>query len=65
MRVKAVIASAPRRMGARQVALVRRRMAEISVPEWDSPIQKTKVAMKTPHMTGRLRPVTHIPVFIM
>jgi len=65
MRAKAVIASAPRRMGALQVALVIRRMAEMRVPEWDRPIQKTNEAIRDPHMTGRLSPVTPIPVFIM
>jgi 16S rRNA (cytidine1402-2'-O)-methyltransferase len=34
----------PRRTGARQVAWVRRRIAEMSVPEWDRPIQKTRLA---------------------
>src|SRR3990170_3066897 len=39
---KAVITSAQRVTGRRQPALTSRRMAEISVPAWLMPIQKTK-----------------------
>ena len=43
--VKTVIASAARRIGRRQFAWVRRRMAETMVPEWDMPTQNTKPVM--------------------
>ena len=65
IRVKAVIASAPRRTGARQVAWVRRRIAEMSVPEWERPIQKTRLASYSPQKTGLLYPVTPIPTIAM
>ena len=65
IRAKTVIASAPRRTGARQVAFVSRRIAEMSVPEWETPIQKTKRMIMTPQKTGRPSPVTPIPVSIM
>src|SRR3989304_853547 len=65
IRVKAVIASAPRRTGARHVAWVRRRIAGISGPEWESPIQKTRLASYSPQKTGRLYPVTPIPTIAM
>ena len=65
IRVKAVIASAPRRTGARHVAWVRRRIAEMSVPEWERPIQKTRDASYSPQKTGRLYPVTPIPTIAM
>ena len=39
---KTVIASAQRVTGRRHVALTRRRIAEMSVPAWLMPIQKTK-----------------------
>src|SRR5690242_4208411 len=42
---KAVITSAQRVTGRRQPALTRRRIAEISVPAWLMPIQKTKLVM--------------------
>src|SRR5208337_2429532 len=42
---KTVIASAHRVTGRRQPALTRRRIAEISVPAWLIPIQKTKFVM--------------------
>ena len=38
-----VITSAQRVTGRRQVALTRRRIAEISVPAWLMPIQNTKL----------------------
>src|SRR3954454_7898075 len=41
----AVITSAQRVTGRRQPAFTRRRMAEISVPAWLMPIQKTKLVM--------------------
>src|ERR1700728_4758068 len=40
-----VITSAQRVTGRRQVAFARRRMAEIRVPAWLNPIQKTKFVM--------------------
>jgi hypothetical protein len=40
-----VITSAQRVTGRRQVAFARRRIAEISVPAWLKPIQKTKLVM--------------------
>ena len=42
---KTVMASAARVTGLRQAASVRRRMAEISVPACEMPIQKTKSTM--------------------
>ena len=41
----AVMTSAQRVTGRRQPALTRRRIAEISVPAWLMPIQKTKLVM--------------------
>ena len=41
----AVITSAQRVTGRRQPAFTRRRIAEISVPAWLMPIQKTKLVM--------------------
>ena len=60
---KTVIASAQRVTGRRQVALVRRRIAEISVPAWLMPIQKTKLVMSKAQNTGELMPHTPIPVY--
>ena len=45
IKAKTVITSAHRVTGRRQVALTRRRIAEISVPAWLMPIQKTKFVM--------------------
>ena len=42
---KTVITSAHRVTGRRQPALTSRRIAEISVPAWLMPIQKTKLVM--------------------
>ena len=42
---KTVMTSAQRVTGRRQVALAMRRIAEISVPAWLRPIQKTKFVM--------------------
>ena len=42
---KAVITSAQRVTGRRQPAFTSRRIAEISVPAWLMPIQKTKLVM--------------------
>src|SRR5436190_10685759 len=43
IRANTVIASAHRVTGRRHVAFTRRRMAEMSVPAWLMPIQKTKL----------------------
>src|SRR5262245_50550001 len=58
---KTVIASAARRIGRRQLARERRRIAETMVPEWESPTQKTKPVLESAHMTGRFLPVTYMP----
>ncbi len=58
---KTVMASAQRVTGRRQVALARRRMAEISVPAWLMPIQKTKLVMSKAQKTGEFRPQTPMP----
>src|ERR1700745_3609012 len=58
---KTAMASAQRVTGRRQVALVRRRIAEMSVPAWRMPIQKTKLVMSKPQKTGEFRPHTPIP----
>ena len=56
-----VMTSAQRVTGRRQVALARRRMAEIRVPAWLMPIQKTKFVMSKAQNTGRSMPHTPIP----
>src|SRR5579859_5987767 len=61
IKAKRVITSAQRVMGRRQVALARRRMAEINVPAWLMPIQNTKFVMSNAQKTGRLMPHTPIP----
>ncbi len=43
--LKTVIASAARRIGLRQLAWERRRIADTMVPEWERPTQKTKLTM--------------------
>ena len=45
IRANTVIASAARVTGLRQPASVSRKMAEISVPACEMPIQKTKLTM--------------------
>src|SRR5207244_7585449 len=60
---KAVITSAQRVTGRRQPAFTRRRIAEISVPAWLMPIQKTKFVMSNAQKTGELSPRTPMPVF--
>ena len=59
---KTVMASAQRVTGRRQVALARRRMAEMSVPAWLMPIQKTKFVMSKAQKTGEFRPQMPMPV---
>ena len=45
IKAKTVMTSAQRVTGRRQRALAKRKMAEISVPAWLMPIQKTKLVM--------------------
>src|SRR6185295_18539277 len=58
---KAVITSAQRVTGRRQPAFTSRRIAEISVPAWEMPIQKTKFVMSNAQNTGQLSPHTPMP----
>ena len=53
MMAMTVIASAEREIAVRHLDRTRCRMAEISVPEWAIPIQKTKLPMYTPQPTGK------------
>jgi hypothetical protein len=64
MTAKIVIASADRLIVVRQPDRKRYRIAEMRVPEWAIPTQKTKFVMYTPHMTGWVIPATPIPVLI-
>ena len=59
---KIVIASAERFTAVRQRWRNRNSTAEISVPAWPMPIQKTKFVMSKPQPTVRLRPQTPMPV---
>ena len=52
MTAKIVIASAKRLIPVRQFWRKRKRMAEISVPAWPIPTQKTKLTMPKPQPTG-------------
>ena len=52
MTAKIVIASAERLMPVRQFWRNRNRMAEISVPAWPIPTQKTKLVMSNAQPTG-------------
>ena len=65
IREKTVSTSAARVAGLRHSALDSRRMADSITPAWLMPIQKTKLTMKKPHMTGRFSPVTPIPRLII
>lgn len=65
MREKTVNSSATRVTGRRHSACVSRRMAEIMIPAWLMPTQKTKVVIRVPQKTGRFRPVTPRPLLIM
>src|SRR6185312_3153589 len=56
-----VMTSAQRVTGRRHSAFTRRRIAEISVPAWLMPIQKTKFVMSNAQNTGQLRPHTPMP----
>ena len=62
---KTVSISAARVAGRRHSALDNRRMADSMTPAWLIPIQKTKLVMKNPHITGRFKPVTPKPWLIM
>ena len=62
MTAKIVIASAKRLMPVRQFWRNRNRMAEISVPAWPMPTQKTKLTIGKPQATGWLLPQTPTPV---
>jgi hypothetical protein len=57
------MASAKRAMALRQRARRRNKMAEISVPAWPMPTQKTKLMMPKPHATGRLLPQVPMPKY--
>jgi hypothetical protein len=59
-----VIASAARFTEVRQCCLSRNRMAEISVPAWPIPIQKTKFVMSNAHPTEVFKPHVPMPVAI-
>ena len=56
-----VIASAARLMPVRHCWRKRYRTAEISVPAWPMPIQKTKLMMNEPQPTGWLTPAIPMP----
>ena len=62
MTAKIVIASANRLIAVRHFCLNRYRMAEISVPAWPIPTQKTKLTMGKPHIAGFWLPHTPTPV---
>ena len=62
MTAKIVIASAKRLMPVRHLCRNRKRIAEISVPAWPMPTQKTKLMMGKPHITGFWLPHTPTPV---
>jgi len=49
-------------MPVRQRCRKRKSTAEISVPAWPMPIQKTRFAMSKPQPIGLLRPQTPTPV---
>src|ERR1019366_1445749 len=59
---KIVIASADRLIDVRHFCRSRHRMAEMSVPAWPIPIQKTKFTMSQAQLTGLLWPQTPTPV---
>src|SRR5437867_10943028 len=56
------MASAERLIDVRHFCRNKNRMAEISVPAWPIPIQKTKLVISQAQPTGRLLPHTPIPV---
>ena len=57
-----VIASAARFTEVRHCCRSRNRMAEISVPAWPMPIQKTKLVMSKAQPTVRFSPQVPMPV---
>ncbi len=59
---KIVIASADRLIAFRHFWRNSRRMAEMSVPAWPMPIQKTKLVMSNAQPTLLLRPHTPMPL---
>src|SRR5258706_8125053 len=61
MTAKIVIASAERLIDVRHFWRKRNKIAEISVPAWPIPIQKTKLVMSKAQPTGWFRPQTPIP----
>src|SRR4026209_1131492 len=61
MTAKMVIASAERLIEVRHFCRKRKRIAEISVPAWPIPTQKTKFVMSQAQPTGTLRPQMPIP----
>ena len=59
-----VIASAARLTDVRHRCRSRNRIAEISVPAWPMPIQKTKFVMSNAQPTVRFSPHVPMPVAI-
>ena len=59
-----VIASAARLTEVRQRCRSRNRIAEMSVPAWPMPIQKTKFVMSNAHPTVVFKPQVPMPVAI-
>ena len=59
---KMVIASAARLIDVRHFCRKRQRIAEISVPAWPIPIQKTKLTIAQPQLAGFASPQTPVPV---
>ena len=64
MTAKIVIASEKRLMLVRHFCRNRNRIAEMSVPAWPMPIQKTKLVMSNAQFTGLFDPQTPTPVEI-
>jgi hypothetical protein len=56
------MASAARLIDVRHFWRSRQRIAEISVPAWPMPIQKTKLTMSQAQLTGFAWPQTPTPV---
>jgi hypothetical protein len=59
-----VMASADREIAVRHLDRTRYRIAEMSVPEWAIPTQKTNVPMYRPQPTGWETPATPMPLWI-
>ena len=62
MTAKMVIASAERLIEVRHFWRKRNKIAEISVPAWPMPIQKTKLVMSHAQPIGILLPQTPTPL---